>query len=139
MSSWLQVWYPAHEYIEQFYHRQSGQAFKDKLGAFRKAVSKVAPANSFTLLSEVAELEFVTAPHLIPSKDGEEVWRRTRSEGEQEEEQELLVQEQQYGWWFSRPDDSFDAHEYVDCVKGFDQRLLYCLLLADSSPPAWPM
>jgi len=68
-------------------YRQSGKAAREKLGSFRKAVGKV------------AELDFVTAPHIIPGE------------------------EEQYGWWFSKEDRSFDAHDHVECELGFQQSI----------------
>ena len=41
-------------------YRQSAKTSREKLGSFRKLVGKV------------AELEFITAPHLIPSDNPEE-------------------------------------------------------------------
>ena len=46
-------------------YRQSGKTSREKLGSFRKLVGKV------------AELEFITAPHLIPSDNPEEQVRTT--------------------------------------------------------------
>jgi len=50
-------------------------------------------------VGKVAELDFVTAPHSIPGE------------------------EEQYGWWFSKEDRSFDAHDYVECELGFQQSI----------------
>jgi len=70
-------------------YRQSGKTFKEKLGSFRKLVSKQ------------AELEFMTAPHLVP--------------GEEEADQ--------FGWWFSQDNCTFDAHESATCDRGFSESL----------------
>jgi len=70
-------------------YRQNGKTFRDKLGSFRKLVGKQ------------AELEFVTAPHNIPSDNPEE--------------------QEQYGWWFSQSSKSFDAHEDSSCDLGFGE------------------
>jgi len=50
-------------------------------------------------VGKVAELDFVTAPHNIPGED------------------------EQYGWWFSKEDRSFDAHDHVECELGFQQSI----------------
>ena len=66
-------------------YRQSGKAAREKLGSFRKAVNdtfekkKQLQINSISFqVGKVAELDFVTAPHIIPGE------------------------EEQYGWWFSK-------------------------------------
>ena len=51
------------------------------------------------MVGKHAELEFVTAPHNIPSDNPEE--------------------QDQYGWWFSQSSKSFDAHEDSTCDLGF--------------------
>jgi len=70
-------------------YRQSAKTSREKLGSFRKLVGKV------------AELDFITAPHQIPSDNPEE--------------------QDQFGWWFSQSSKSFDAHEETDCDLGFQQ------------------
>jgi len=50
-------------------------------------------------VGKLAELDFVTAPHNIPGE------------------------EDQYGWWFSKEDKSFDAHDYVECELGFQESI----------------
>jgi len=54
-------------------------------------------------VAKVAELEFVTAPHAIPGEDGKE--------------------EEQFGWWFSQEDRTFDAHHSTECDLGFQESL----------------
>jgi len=54
-------------------------------------------------VAKVAELEFVTAPHAITGEDGKE--------------------EEQFGWWFSQEDRSFDAHHTTECGLGFQESL----------------
>ena len=70
-------------------YRQSAKTSREKLGSFRKLVGKV------------ADLEFITAPHLIPSDNPEE--------------------QDQYGWWFSQSSKTFDAHEETECDLGFQE------------------
>jgi len=70
-------------------YRQNGKTSREKLGSFRKLVGKQ------------AELEFVTAPHKIPSDNPDE--------------------QDQYGWWFSQSSQSFDAHEDSTCDLGFSE------------------
>ena len=53
------------------------------------------------LVGKFADLDFITAPHLIPSDIPEE--------------------QDQYGWWFSQASKSFDAHEDTDCDLGFQE------------------
>jgi len=53
------------------------------------------------LVGKYAELEFVTAPNAIPSENPDE--------------------QDQYGWWFSKADQSFDAHENSTCELGFGE------------------
>jgi len=53
------------------------------------------------LVGKHAELEFVTAPNAIPSDNPDE--------------------QDQYGWWFSKDDQSFDAHENSTCELGFGE------------------
>jgi len=72
-------------------YRQNSKTFREKLGSFRKLVSKH------------ALLEFVTAPNIIPSDNPDE--------------------QEQYGWWFSQADQSFDAHENSTCDLGFNDSL----------------
>lgn len=72
-------------------YRQSAKTAREKLGSFRKLVGKV------------ADLDFITAPHLIPS--------------DKEEEQG------QFGWWFSQTSHTFNAHEETDCDLGFKESL----------------
>jgi len=76
-------------------YRQNGASFKQKLGAFRKAVGKR------------AEFVFIDAPHVVPKKT-------TDSEESTNEER---------GWWFSANEDdfmSFNALETSEICPGFD-------------------
>ena len=55
-------------------------------------------------VAKQADLFFITAPHLIPNdeEDGSE---------------------EQYGWWFSQHNRTFDAHEKTGCDRGFADSL----------------
>ena len=79
-------------------YRQSGSGFKAKLGMFRKALDKK------------AEFEFVCAPHRIPRPNAAKV-------KEEEEEGE------EFGWWFSANDKSFEAHQRSNCDRGFGESI----------------
>ena len=63
-------------------HRQSGNLFRAKLGGFRRAVR------------QLADLEFITAPHRVDGLEGEEEgytwWRSTSEEVDKEMEQESI-------------------------------------------------
>jgi len=72
-------------------YRQNAKTAKEKLGSFRKLVSKF------------ADLEFITAPHLIPS--------------------DLPEEQDQYGWWFSQTNKTFDAHEETKVENGFQESI----------------
>ena len=61
-------------------------------------------------LKKYAEFTFVTAPNQIKSQDSQE-------------------DEQQYGWWFSTEDKSYDAHDYTDSCVGLEGSLQ---IMADS-------
>merc|ERR1719450_105077 len=74
-------------------YRQNAKTFREKLGSFRKLVGKF------------ADLDFITAPHLIPS--------------------DLPEEQDQYGWWFSKSCRTFDAHEDTDCDLGFSESIKF--------------
>ena len=81
-------------------YRQSEKSFRERTGGLRKS------------LRNHAEFIFCTAPHEIPpsSKDDE----ATSESGED-----------QRGWWFSRPDSTYNAQETTDCDLGFDESLAH--------------
>lgn len=81
-------------------YRQNGNVFKTKLGAFRKIVNKH------------ADLTFITADHAVVQKS-------TDSNGPTAAEEDPS-DPSAYGWWFSKPDDSFNAHD-GDLCTGFDR------------------
>ncbi|XP_074625672.1 esterase OVCA2-like isoform X2 [Acropora palmata] len=76
-------------------YRQSAQTCKEKLGAFRKGLKKLP-----------LEFVYITAPNKIPCNDGGVV------EGSNE-----------YGWWFSTEDDTYDPLTPTDVTKGFGESL----------------
>jgi len=53
------------------------------------------------LIGKRAELEFITAPHRIASNNPDE--------------------QEQFGWWFSQPNNTFDAHERTGCSTGWEE------------------
>ncbi|EDO38112.1 predicted protein [Nematostella vectensis] len=78
-------------------YRQSASSCKDKLGAFRKSLKKLP-----------LEFVYITAPNKIPKTiTGEEA-------GPDNDE---------YGWWFSKPDDSYDPLSPTELCKGFDSSI----------------
>ncbi|XP_064648084.1 esterase OVCA2-like [Lineus longissimus] len=78
-------------------YRQSGQAFRERTGAFRKIVKKQ------------ADLVFINAPNIVPPFEN--------AEGDS------VNAADQRGWWFSREDDYFLAKERSDCCKGYEESL----------------
>ncbi|XP_068690977.1 esterase OVCA2-like isoform X3 [Montipora foliosa] len=76
-------------------YRQSAQTCKDKLGAFRKGLKKLP-----------LEFVYITAPNKIPS-NSEDV-----AEGSNE-----------YGWWFSSENDTYDPLISTDISKGYEESL----------------
>lgn len=34
-----------------------------------------------------------------------------------------VAAEDQYGWWFSKKSDEYNAQEYTDCCKGYEKSL----------------
>ena len=60
-------------------------------------------------LKKYAEFTFVTAPNQIKSQDSQE--------------------DEQYGWWFSTEEKSYDAHDYTDSCVGLEGSLQ---IMADS-------
>jgi len=66
-------------------YRQSGPAFRSKLGSFRKMTGKL------------ADFTFITAPNQIC--------------------------EDEYGWWFSDADRTYEAHQVTDCEAGLKETL----------------
>ena len=73
-------------------YRQNEAAFRERTGALRK------------LLKRQVEFTFVSAPHVIPEPPN-----LSRPEVEQER-----------GWWFSRPEQSYNALEQTDTCIGFE-------------------
>jgi len=80
-------------------YRQSGDIFKQKLGALRKALKKH------------AELVFVTAPNKILSAEDTLLSSEDAQNGDQ------------YGWWFSTENMTFDSKKPSDVCLGFEKSL----------------
>ncbi|KXJ28132.1 esterase OVCA2 [Exaiptasia diaphana] len=78
-------------------YRQNTNTCREKLGAFRKCVKKL-------------PLEFVytTAPNRIPRTITGEI---------------ASPEENECGWWFSSPDDSYDPLAPTELCKGFEDSL----------------
>ena len=72
-------------------YRQNEASFRERTGALRK------------LLKKQVDFFFLSAPHVIP-----EPANLARPEEEQER-----------GWWFSKPERSYYALERTDCCLGF--------------------
>ncbi|XP_069692641.1 esterase OVCA2 [Periplaneta americana] len=79
-------------------YRQNGDVFRQKLGGLRKALKKH------------AELHFITAPNKIPVADSSSANEETESSD-------------QYGWWFSSEDMTFDSKKPSDVCLGFESSL----------------
>ncbi|XP_039265729.2 esterase OVCA2-like [Styela clava] len=79
-------------------YRQSEKTFRQKTGSLRK------------ILKNKAELVYITAPNLVPNKEDNDVGESTQVED-------------QYGWWFSSPDDTYHAQNHTDCCKGYEQSI----------------
>ena len=76
-------------------YRQNETVFRERSGAFRKLVKKY------------MEFTFISAPHVIPGAAN-----RSRAENEQER-----------GWWFSRPEKSYNALDKTEHCIGFEDTL----------------
>ena len=75
-------------------------------------------------MGKFADLDFVTAPHLIPSENPDEQVARINLEALAFYAiLWLIFIQEQYGWWFSKTNQSFDAHEETDCDLGFDESI----------------
>nr|CAD7568941.1 unnamed protein product [Timema californicum] len=90
-------------------YRQNGNAFKSKLGGFRKSLKKY------------AEFVFFDAPHTICLQDNTEV-----SEADTPE---------QYGWWFSEEDRTFMSKKPSDTCIGFEESLARVEELCEKEGP----
>jgi len=77
-------------------YRQNETSFRERTGALRK------------LLKRQVDFSFVSAPHVIP-----EPQNTCRAEEEQER-----------GWWFSRPEKSYNALEKTDFCIGFEASVM---------------
>ncbi|XP_048756066.2 esterase OVCA2-like [Ostrea edulis] len=77
-------------------YRQNNQSFRERTGAFRKVVKKI------------ADLVFISAPNLVPPL-------------ESSEEEGATNNADQRGWWFSSSDDKYVAQDFTDCCKGYHE------------------
>ena len=76
-------------------YRQNEKVFRERSGGFRK------------LFKKHVDFVFVSAPHVIP-----EAVNLARPEEEQER-----------GWWFSRPNQSYNAMDKTDICTGYQDSL----------------
>jgi len=76
-------------------YRQNEQTFRERTGALRK------------LLKSTADFVFISAPHVIP-----EVENLRRSPELREK-----------SWWFSRPEQSYNALDETDISTGYEESL----------------
>ena len=88
-------------------YRQNETIFRERSGALRKLVKKY------------IDFVFVTAPHVIP-----EDTNVAREDGEQER-----------GWWFSRPNRSYNALDVTDTCIGFEESLKFIQDVFESQGP----
>ena len=88
-------------------YRQNEQMFREKTGAMRK------------LLKSKADFIFVSAPHVIPEAEN-----LARSPEQCER-----------GWWFSRPDQSYNALDETDISSGYDESISYTLQVLEQHGP----
>ena len=88
-------------------YRQNEQIFREKTGAMRK------------LLKGKADFVFVSAPHVIPETEN---LRRSQEQCER-------------GWWFSRPDDSYNALDETDTSNGYDESISFILQALEQHGP----
>ena len=76
-------------------YRQNEKLFREKTGAFRK------------ILKKSVDFVFLQAPHVIP--------------GPENAAREDSLQER--GWWFSRPEKSYNAMDSTDICMGYEESL----------------
>ena len=88
-------------------YRQNEQIFREKTGAIRK------------LLKSKVDFVFMSAPHVIP--DAENL-KRSPEQSER-------------GWWFSRPDQSYNALDETDISTGYDESISFTLQLLEQNGP----
>lgn len=77
--------------------RQSAKTCKEKLGAFRKNLKKLP-----------LEFVYITAPNKIPAENSSDV---------------ASPKEDEYGWWFSAEDNTYDPLSPSDVSKGYDESI----------------
>lgn len=78
-------------------YRQSAKTCKEKLGAFRKNLKKLP-----------LEFVYITAPNKIPVENSNDV---------------ASPKEDEYGWWFSAEDNTYDPLSPSDVSKGYDESI----------------
>ncbi|XP_065920003.1 esterase OVCA2-like [Dysidea avara] len=76
-------------------YRQNEQTFRERTGALRK------------LLKSTADFVFISAPHVIP----------------EEENLKRPPEQRERGWWFSRPERSYNALDETDISTGYEESL----------------
>ena len=88
-------------------YRQNKDTFRERTGALRK------------LLKKHVDFYFVAAPHVIP------------------EPQNLQrpAEEQERGWWFSRPEKSYNALDETDCCIGFEDSVAFIRKVFEDAGP----
>ncbi|XP_078374888.1 esterase OVCA2-like [Oculina patagonica] len=80
-------------------YRQSAQTCKEKLGAFRKGLKKLP-----------LEFVYITAPNKIPTDSIQE-------------EDASVKGSDEYGWWFSTENDTYDPLSPSDVSKGYEESI----------------
>lgn len=88
-------------------YRQNEHIFREKTGALRK------------LLKGKADFVFVSAPHVIPEAEN---LKRSAEQCER-------------GWWFSRPDNSYNALDETDISSGYEESLAFTLHVLEENGP----
>ncbi|PFX22076.1 Ovarian cancer-associated gene 2 protein-like [Stylophora pistillata] len=93
---------------------QSAKTCKEKLGAFRKNLKKLP-----------LEFVYITAPNKIPAENSGDVASSNEGVGICYVTDQLVVSFQldEYGWWFSAEDNTYDPLSSSDVSKGFDESI----------------
>jgi len=88
-------------------YRQNEHIFRERTGALRK------------LLKSTVDFVFTSAPHVIPEENN------LKRSPEQREK----------GWWFSRPDQSYNALDETDIITGYEESLQLVVHVINSEGP----
>lgn len=88
-------------------YRQNEHMFREKTGAMRK------------LLKGKVDFVFVSAPHVIPETEN---LKRSPEQCER-------------GWWFSRPDHSYNALDETDISSGYEESVSLIIQLLERDGP----